>query len=64
MDLRLRRHMVPVPVCPQYVECPGPHFIPRQDIQTAVPVEVVVGLSQVEEDGMEDRLPYGYELLK
>ena len=64
MALRLCRHLDTGLVCPQYAECPGPHFIPRQNIQTEVPVQDVVGLSQVEEDGMEDRIPYGYELLE
>ena len=61
---RLLRHLDPDPVCLQDAERPGPHSIPRQDITTAVPVQVVVGLAQVKEDGMDDRLPHGDELLK
>ena len=52
------------PVCPQYAERPRTHSIPLQDIQTAVPFQGLVGLAQVEEDGMEDRLPHGDGLLE
>ena len=52
------------PVELKYVEHPGLHSIPRQNIQTVVHVQGVVGLAQVKEDGMDDRLPHGDELLK
>ena len=55
----LRRHLDPDPICPQDAERPGTHSIPRYYINTEVPVQVIVGLAQVKEDGMEDFLPHG-----
>ena len=60
----LLRHLELDPVYLQNAECTGPHSITRQDIKTAVPVQGIVGLAQVKEDGTEDRLPHGNELLK
>ena len=54
----------PGPVGLQYVERPGTHSIPHQDIQTSVSAQGVIVLAQVEEDGMEDRIPHGDDLLK
>ena len=41
-------HLDPGPVCPQYAERPGPHSMYRQDTQTAVPVQGIAALAQVE----------------
>ena len=43
----LRRHLEPDPVCPQYVDIPGPHSMPRQDIKISVSFQGDVGLAQV-----------------
>ena len=64
MSPRLRRHLDPDPVCLHNTECPGTHSIPCQDIKTSIPVQFVVVLAQVEEDGMEYRIPHGDELMK
>ena len=64
MNSRLLRHMEPELACPQNAERPGPHSIPRQDINTSVPVQGIIGLAQVEEYGMEDRLPHGNGMSK
>ena len=61
MAPRLCHHLGPGVVYLKDVESPGPHLIPGQDINTAVPVQGIVGLAQVKEDGMEDRLPHGNE---
>ena len=61
MAPHLCRHLGPGLVYPQDVERPGPHFIPCQDIKTAVPVQGIVGIAQVKEYGMGDCLPYGNE---
>ena len=60
---RLLRHLDLGPVCPQYVERPGPHSIPHQDIHIVFHIQGVVGLLQVNEDDMEERLPRGNALL-
>ena len=60
----LRRHLELDPVYPQDAERPGTHSIPFQDIKTAVPAQGIVGLAQVEEYGMKDRLLHGKKLLK
>ena len=60
----LCRHLDPDPVCSQYAERPGTHSIPCQYIKTAVPIEGVVGLVQVEEYVMEDFLLHRGELLQ
>ena len=57
-------HLEPDQVCMQDAECTGPYSIPRRYVKTAVPVQVITGLAHIEEDGMEDRLPHGNELLK
>ena len=64
MSPRLHRHLEPYPVCPQNAERPGPHSISCQGINTAVPVQGYVGLAQLEEYGIDDRLSCGNELLK
>ena len=38
--------------------------IPRQDIKTSFPVQVIVGLAQVKEDGVDGCIRHGKELLK
>ena len=64
MTSGLHRHLDPDPVCLQNAERPRTHSMPRQDIKTAVRVQGVVGILQVEEYVIEDRLPHGYELMK
>ena len=55
------RNLESDPVYPQDAELSGHHFIPCQDIKTAVPVQGIVGIAQVKEYGMGDCLPYGNE---
>ena len=64
MAPHLCHHLELGPVCLQYAEHPGTHSIPRQDIQTVVPVYNVLYLAQVDGYGMEDRLPQGNKLLE
>ena len=64
MDPHLFRHLEPDPVCPQGAERPGTHYILRQEIKTAFPVQVIIGLAQVNKYFMEDRLSHENDLLK
>ena len=64
LPLHLRRHLEPDTIRLQDAERPGPHYRPRQDIETAVLVQGIVGILQVKEDVMGDRLPHGNDLTK
>ena len=60
---RLLCHLDPDPVCPHYMERPGTHSIPLQDIQTLFPVQGIIDRVDVNEDGNKDPLPHGNYLV-
>ena len=46
---RLYHHLEPDLVCTEDMEIPGDHAISSQDVETPVPVQVVVSLLKVQE---------------
>ena len=64
MPHRLCRLLEPDPVRPQDAECPGTHYVSQQGFKTVATVQGMVGLVEVEEDGMDDHLPHDDDLLK